>query len=105
MMQQAKHATSSRVAGPSAPGNNKITLRCSRSTAQCRKWGKNLLLTLDATRYLLQLYELIVLINTIIIGHKNIHPLLPFIATTGIRGANLAFRAMTPVQRKQDRWK
>ena len=103
MTQQAKHATSSRVAGSGAPGNNKITLCCSSSTAQCRNWGKNLLLTLDAMSYLLQLYELIALINTIIIRH--IHPLLPFIATTGIQDANLAFIAMTLVRRKQDRWK
>lgn len=53
--------------------------------------------------YLLQLYELIAFINILIIRH--IHPLLPFVATTGIQDANLAFIAMTLVRREQERRK
>lgn len=102
-MQQAKHATASGVDGSSAPGNNKITLRCSPSTAQCGKWGENLLLSLDATSYLLQLYEPIAVINTIITGHN--HLLLPFVATSGMRDANPAFRAVILVRWKEDRCK
>ena len=106
-MQQAKHATSSRVAGSSTPGNNKITLHCSCSTAQCRKWGKHLLLTLDATSCLLQLnwlFLLTLLLSDIFIPFSPLLQWLAWEMQTWLSSVYLAFPSIL-VRWKQDRWK
>lgn len=80
-MPQARCATFSRLAGSSAPGNNKTTLTLLLVNHTMQDNGEKLLI-IGATSYLLQLHEPTALINTII--NKHIHPLLPFVAMTGI---------------------
>lgn len=99
-MQPAKPVTSSTVAGPSAPGNNKVTTRCSWSAAWCRKWGKTYSWCLVQGDNTFSYVNWLLLLTLSLSGI-----FIPFTATSSIWDANLAFTAMTLIKRKQDRWK